>query len=53
MRKQHKVKRHSCKVCKTHKMGWDNRWKPREKMLARLAEKEIRRARRAPATREH
>jgi hypothetical protein len=26
MRKQLKVKRRSCKMCKPHKMGWERRW---------------------------
>ena len=31
MRKQLKLKKRSCKMCKPHKMGWDNRWKPKER----------------------
>lgn len=31
MRKQYKVKKRSCAMCKPHKMGWSNRWKIKEK----------------------
>jgi hypothetical protein len=30
MRKQLKRKKRSCALCKPQKMGWVNRWKPRE-----------------------
>jgi hypothetical protein len=36
MRKRLKKKKHSCALCKPHKMGWGNRWKPKE--LVRLKE---------------
>lgn len=31
MRKQYKIKKRSCALCKPHKMGWDKRWKPKER----------------------
>ncbi len=43
MRKQQKNKRRSCKLCKPHKRGWANRWKPKERQARRLAIAEIRR----------
>lgn len=30
MRKRLKHKKHSCPMCKPHKMGWENRWSPKE-----------------------
>ena len=30
MRKQLKNKKRSCNLCKPHKTGWENRWKPKE-----------------------
>ncbi|MEK7664167.1 MAG: hypothetical protein AAB340_01845 [Patescibacteria group bacterium] len=30
MRKRFKIKKHSCALCKPHKLGWDNRWKNKE-----------------------
>lgn len=42
MRKSRKVKRHSCKLCKPHKMGWDIRWKGREFSDRRRIERQIR-----------
>lgn len=36
MRKRYKKKKHSCKMCKPHKMGLDIRWKNKE--LAKLKE---------------
>jgi hypothetical protein len=30
MRKRLKKKKRSCAMCKPHKMGGDNRWKPRD-----------------------
>jgi hypothetical protein len=41
MRKRLKKKLRSCALCKPHKMGWDNRRKPREESLLREAEQEI------------
>ena len=41
MRKQYKKKLKSCALCKPHKMGWANRWKPKEQFLQKQAEKEI------------
>ena len=41
MRKQYKVKAASCPMCKGHKMGYENRWKPKERELMKLAEEEI------------
>ena len=39
MRKRLKVKKHSCKLCKPFKMGFSNRWKPREEAALREWEK--------------
>lgn len=44
MRKALKRKQRCCKVCKPHKMGQANRWKPRDLQRLREAEKLIRRA---------
>lgn len=41
MRKRLKKKLRSCALCKPHKMGWDNRWKPKDAALLEEAEKEI------------
>lgn len=41
MRKRLKKKLRSCALCKPHKMGWDNRWKPKDAALLVDAEKEI------------
>ena len=30
MRKRYKKKKHSCKICKPHKMGLEKRWNPKE-----------------------
>ncbi|MBI5636580.1 MAG: hypothetical protein HZA03_01280 [Nitrospinae bacterium] len=30
MRKNMKLKKRSCPLCKPHKMGWENRWKAKE-----------------------
>lgn len=38
MRKRLKLKKHSCAMCKPHKMKWSNRWTP--KQLAELKESE-------------
>jgi hypothetical protein len=40
MRKQHKIKKRSCSMCKPHKMGWANRWKPKEQEALKRFEKE-------------
>jgi len=40
-RKAFKDKRHSCKMCKPHKMHWSNRWSSREEAALRRAEREI------------
>lgn len=40
MRKNLKKKKHSCALCKPHKMGWESRWKPREATKLRAFEKE-------------
>ena len=41
MRKRLKKKLRSCALCKPHKMGRDNRWKPKEAALLSEAEKEL------------
>lgn len=41
MRKRLKKKLRSCALCKPHKMGWDNRWKPKDAALLGDAEKEM------------
>ena len=41
MRKQTKKKKRSCAMCKPHKMGWENRWKKKEKQQMELDEEEI------------
>jgi hypothetical protein len=43
MRKRYKQKKHSCALCKPHKMGWQERWKAKE--AARLREFERAKAR--------
>lgn len=42
MRKSMKQKKHSCPMCKAHKMNGACRWKPAEMQQLRQAEKEIR-----------
>ena len=37
-RKRSKNKRHSCGICKPHKRGGANRWKPKDEMLLKEAE---------------
>lgn len=39
MRKRKKVKKKSCPLCKPHKMGWDNRWEPKDEQELKLFEK--------------
>lgn len=41
MRKQYKKKKKSCAMCKPHKMGWDNRWKHKEKIQQEVDEEEM------------
>lgn len=48
MRKRLKKKLRSCTLCKPHKMGWDNRWKPKQASLLADAEKEMDRAKKSP-----
>lgn len=40
MRKQLKDKKKCCKLCKPHKRGWANRWKPKEIQLQKEFEKD-------------
>jgi len=42
MRKQLKNKRRSCGLCKPHKRGCDNRWKPKVRGLMSELDKEVR-----------
>ena len=35
-RKQFRLKRHSCALCKPNKMGWSPRFKEKEVLLARI-----------------
>lgn len=44
MRKRQKNKKRSCKMCKPHKMGWDNRWKYKDEERLKREEKEIKEA---------
>jgi len=41
MRKRLKKKLRTCALCKPHKMGWDNRWKPKDTVLLDETELEI------------
>ncbi len=41
MRKRYRSKSRSCGLCKPHKRGWDQRWKPKELQRVELAESEI------------
>jgi len=41
MRKQYKKKKRSCPMCKPYKMGWDNRWKLKDKIKMDDSQKEI------------
>ena len=50
MRKRLKQKLRSCKMCKAYKMGWENRWKPRELFALKEAEREIRLASQRPVS---
>lgn len=40
MRKRLKKKKHSCGLCKPHKLGWMNRWKEKEFVRMKEFEKE-------------
>ena len=40
-RKQFKKKRHSCAMCKPHKMGWEPRLMSKQRVLAKLHRAEI------------
>jgi hypothetical protein len=40
MRKQLKKKKRSCALCKPHKVGWDNRWKVKEREAIKRFEKD-------------
>lgn len=42
MRKRTKIKRRSCGLCKPHKRGLANRWKPRQEARLSAAERELR-----------
>lgn len=42
MRKRTKVKRKGCGLCKPHKRGLENRWKPKDEARLAAAEREIR-----------
>jgi len=44
MRKRYKRKLRSCGLCKPHKRGVENRWKPKAFASIRSAEREIRNA---------
>lgn len=39
MRKRLKQKKHSCAMCKPHKMQWEGRWKPKDEQKLKLFEK--------------
>lgn len=41
-RKQFKVKRHRCALCKPNKVGWAPRFKDRERLLAKAHRTEMR-----------
>ena len=53
MRKRYKNKLRSCGLCKPHKRGLDNRWKPQHQQLSECAEREISEARRSDRIRQH
>jgi hypothetical protein len=48
MRKRYKNKRRSCALCKPHKRGWEERWKPKQVQALRDSEREIREAPQLP-----
>lgn len=41
MRKQYRIKQRSCGLCKPHKRGMAERWKPQEQQAMREAEREM------------
>jgi hypothetical protein len=41
MRKQYRIKRRSCAMCKPNKMGWANRFTSKEQGLQKVHDKEI------------
>ena len=41
MRKNYKIKKHSCGFCKPHKLGLTKRWKPKELALARVLQDDL------------
>jgi hypothetical protein len=41
MRKQYKIKKRSCGLCKPHKKGWTNRWKIKDVNEMIESQKEI------------
>lgn len=41
MRKRMKKKARSCRMCKPHKMGLENRWNQKERVRLTESEKEI------------
>lgn len=43
MRKRFRIKKHSCGLCKPHKIGWSNRWNYEEFTKMKEFEKEKRR----------
>ncbi len=42
MRKRFKMKKHSCGLCKPHKVGGANRWNAKELVLLKIYEREAR-----------
>lgn len=42
MRKQFKNKARSCALCKPHKRGWSNRWKPQQRQAILETDRELR-----------
>ena len=40
MRKQYKLKKRSCPMCKPHKMGWEKRWGIRDMVRMASAQQE-------------
>lgn len=41
MRKQYKMKKRSCPMCKPHKMGWEKRWYVSDQVKQQAAQEEI------------
>lgn len=52
MRKRYRINRRSCGLCKPHKRGLTNRWKPRDLALLRAAEADVSAQRRSDCQRE-